>query len=62
MKTGDLVRTVCRLTKEQTIAQVLEIRKTSYGWSELVLLCSCGYYYNGSTLRNKKIKDLEKVK
>ncbi len=60
MKVGDLVETRCKSTNDYTIAQVLEIRKTGYGWSKLVLLCSCGYYYDGSTLRNKNIKDMRK--
>jgi hypothetical protein len=59
MEVGDLVETVCRSTKATTVAQVLEIRSTAYGWSELVLLCSCGYYYNGSTLRNKNVKEVK---
>jgi len=36
-------------------SQVIDIKKTAYGWSRLVLLCSCGYNYQGSTLQHRRV-------
>jgi len=61
VRIGDLIlihRPQCRRCREDLgeqlpTAQVVEIRKTSYGWARLVLLCGCGYYYESSTLQTQ---------
>jgi len=55
VKVGDLVMTTCKKTKEQVAAQVLDVKKTAYGYDKLVLLCSCGYYYHSNTMHQWEV-------
>ncbi len=56
MSPGDIVMGSCSRSSckpDRGYSQVIDVRKTSYGWSKLVLLCSCGYNYDGSTLNRR---------
>ena len=60
MSPGNIVVGSCsRLgcSPESGASQVIAVKKTAYGWSRLVLLCSCGYNYEGSTLQNRRMHE-----
>jgi hypothetical protein len=60
MNPGDIVLGSCSrvgCNRHGGLSQVINVKKTSYGWSRLILLCSCGYNYEGSTLQHRKMQD-----
>jgi hypothetical protein len=60
MNPGDLVLGSCSRVgcdRHDGLSQVINVKKTAYGWSRLVLLCSCGYNYEGSTLQNRRMHE-----
>ena len=62
MTLGDLIFGSCSTCgSAKGVSVLVEIKKTAYGWSRLVLLCSCGYNYEGSSLNLGRYENNEKV-
>ena len=62
MRPGDLIFGSCGACgPSKGVSVLVEIKKTAYGWSKFVLLCSCGYNYKGSSLNLRRHGSNEKV-